>query len=83
VNVIFEYHYMLLIVQYIYNFRGTCLSVQTLKGYRVMERLGIPGIKYALFWEMVWKPNTFLWTEHPKHFVTGCCTICMFFCMCV
>jgi len=49
VNVIFEYHYMLLIVQYIYNFRGTCLSVQTLKGYRVMERLGIPGIKYALF----------------------------------
>jgi len=41
IDIIFKKNYML-IVKYIYNFRGTCSSAQMLKGYIVRERLGTP-----------------------------------------
>jgi len=53
VNSVFEVRYMLILkyirdcmIKYfvIKNFRGTCSSVEMLKGYIVSERLGIPGI---------------------------------------
>ena len=42
-NIIFKIHYML-IVKYIYNFRGTCASIQMLQGCMVRETLETPGL---------------------------------------
>jgi len=44
VEIILKNHYML-ILKYIYDTRGTCSSVQMLKGYMARERLGSPGME--------------------------------------
>jgi len=58
VNIIFKNHYMLidkrififLSLFVIINFRGTCSSIEMLKGYMARESLGSPGIEpFAAF----------------------------------
>jgi len=45
VNFVFEKHYML-VAEYINSVRGTYLSVTSVKGYMVRERLGTLALEY-------------------------------------